>query len=183
RAISAPCAALGCANASNGRITMAPAASAVEVMSSSRRERFRFRMTLIPDSIGSLSAYSITSSASASLLGPPHRRRSEVLIEARLKAVLKSCRMVALELHERQSDEGLRAADEHAPAVQRLLVIQRDSRRHFSQPLSTTLWERTFARRSRASRSGFDALRLGHRQAEGHGHAHKHGQGQSPPTR
>src|SRR5262249_36125678 len=90
-----------------------------------------------------------------------------------------------LELHERQSDEGLRAADEHAPAVQRLLVIQRDSRRHFSQPLSTTLWERTFARRSRASRSGFDALRLGHRQAEGHGHAHKHGQGQrssDPPA-
>src|SRR5262249_9209629 len=45
----------------------------------------------------------------------------------------------------------------------------KDSRRHFSQPLSTTLRGRTFARRSRASRSGFDALRLGHRQAEGHG--------------
>src|SRR6516225_6492589 len=59
----------------------------------------------------------------------------------------------------------------------------KDSRRHFSQPLSTTLRQRTFARRSRASRSGFDALRLGHRQAEGHGHAHRHGQGQSPPTR
>src|SRR5262245_62733859 len=42
---------------------MAPAASAVEVMSSPRRESFRFRMTWIADSIGSLSAYSITSSA------------------------------------------------------------------------------------------------------------------------
>jgi len=39
---------------------MAPAASAVEVMSSSRRESFRFRMTWIADSISSLSAYSIT---------------------------------------------------------------------------------------------------------------------------
>ena len=55
--LAAPCAAVGCANASNGCISMAPVASAVEVMSSSRRERFRFRMTLIPDSIGSLSAY------------------------------------------------------------------------------------------------------------------------------
>jgi hypothetical protein len=48
---------------------MAPDASAVEVMSNSRRESFRFRMTWIPDSIDSLSAYSITSS------GARERRR------------------------------------------------------------------------------------------------------------
>jgi hypothetical protein len=46
RPISTPCAALGWANASNGCITTAPAASAVEVMSSSRRESFRFCMTI-----------------------------------------------------------------------------------------------------------------------------------------
>jgi len=45
---------------------MAPVASAVEVMSTPRRESFRFRMTWIPDSIGSLSAHSFTLSAQPS---------------------------------------------------------------------------------------------------------------------
>src|SRR5437016_6150235 len=62
---------------------MAPAASAVEVMASSRRESFRFRMTWIPDSIGSLSAHSITSSARASRVGLPPLALSGALLVRR----------------------------------------------------------------------------------------------------